>query len=196
MVAYTVWKRLILYQKSKWLLAYGIFEGGLLASLAYNSLEVEGLDWLNNVILGILIVIGLVLSANMKWVAYLNFRQKWTSLLLLLLAIFYVMYLFYTANAQAISAYGEGSGFVDHRYHITFQSLFIFVTVYSVFSFLVILFNLPTTSVFEQKLEEVVNFQRISQSIQTEQSEESVYNILLETSVSTVFADAAWRDKK
>src|SRR5690606_37600034 len=41
-------------------------------------------------------------------------------------------------------------------------------------------------------LEEVVNFQRISQSIQTEQSEDSVYKILLETSVSTVFADAAW----
>jgi serine phosphatase RsbU (regulator of sigma subunit) len=56
----------------------------------------------------------------------------------------------------------------------------------------VILFNLPTSSVFEQKLEEVVNFQRISQSIQTEQDEESVYNILLESSVSSVFADAAW----
>lgn len=45
---------------------------------------------------------------------------------------------------------------------------------------------------FEQKLEEVINFQRISQSIQTEQNEESVYNILLESSVSAVFADAAW----
>jgi serine phosphatase RsbU (regulator of sigma subunit) len=132
----------------------------------------------------------------MKWVAYLNFRQKWTSLLLLLLAIFYVMYLFYTTNAQAIAAFGEGKGFVDHRFHLFFLSLFIFVTVYSSFSFLVILFNLPTTSVFEQKLEEVVNFQRISQSIQTEQSEESVYNILLETSVSTVFADAAWLEIK
>ena len=64
------------------------------------------------------------------------------------------------------------------------------------FSFLVVLFNLPTSSVFEQKLEEVVNFQRISQSIQTEQSEESVYNILLESSVSSVFADAAWLEIK
>jgi serine phosphatase RsbU (regulator of sigma subunit) len=71
-------------------------------------------------------------------------------------------------------------------------SLNFFVITYSVFSFLVILFNLPTSSVFEQKLEEVVNFQRISQSIQTEQSEESVYKILLESSVSSVFADAAW----
>src|SRR5690606_40997550 len=82
--------------------------------------------------------------------------------------------------------------FADYRDKVFVLSLISFVTIYSVFSFLVILFNLPTTSVFEQKLEEVVNFQRISQSIQTEQSEESVYNILLETSVSSVFADAAW----
>lgn len=61
---------------------------------------------------------------------------------------------------------------------------------------MVILFNLPTSSVFEQKLEEVVNFQRISQSVQTEQSEESVYKILLESSVSSVFADAAWLEIK
>ncbi|WKZ59775.1 MAG: SpoIIE family protein phosphatase [Cyclobacteriaceae bacterium] len=197
MASYTVWKRLILYQKSKWLLRlWNFFETGLMVALVYNSLELPDADWVYNVLLGVLIVTGLILSANMKWVAYLNFRQKWTSLLLLLLAIFYVMYLFYTTNSQAITAFGEARGFVDHRSHIFFQSLFIFVAVYSIFSFLVILFNLPTTSVFEQKLEEVVNFQRISQSIQTEQSEESVYNILLETSVSTVFADAAWLEIK
>jgi serine phosphatase RsbU (regulator of sigma subunit) len=197
MASFTVWKRLILYQKSKWLLRlWTFFEWTLMASLIYNSIELPGAEWVYNVLLSVLIVTGLVLSANMKWVAYLNFRQKWTSLLLLLLAIFYVMYLFYTTNAQAIAAFGEGKGFVDHRFHLFFLSLFIFVTVYSSFSFLVILFNLPTTSVFEQKLEEVVNFQRISQSIQTEQSEESVYNILLETSVSTVFADAAWLEIK
>ncbi|MBX2964746.1 MAG: SpoIIE family protein phosphatase [Cyclobacteriaceae bacterium] len=197
MASFIVWKRLILYQKSKWLLRlWNFFEAGLLVALVYNSLELPDADWIYNILMGILIVTGLVLSANMKWVAYLNFRQKLTSLLLLLLAIFYVMYLFYTTNSQAIAAFGEGTGFVDHRTHILFQSLFIFVTIYSVFSFLVILFNLPTTSVFEQKLEEVVNFQRISQSVQTEQNEESVYNILLETSMSTVFADAGWLEIK
>jgi serine phosphatase RsbU (regulator of sigma subunit) len=41
-----------------------------------------------------------------------------------------------------------------------------------------------------------VNFQRLSQSIQTEQNEESVYNILLESSVSSVAADAAWLEIK
>lgn len=192
-MAFMAWKRLILYQKSKWLLRlWSFFEWTLLLSLLYNAFDfpyVEALFW------GLLIffvVIGLVLSANMKWVAYLNFRQKWTSLLLLLLTVFYLLYIFFTTSSLTEALLGITQEFTNYRFHVFILSLMIFVTVYSIFSFLVILFNLPTTSVFEQKLEEVVNFQRISQSIQTEQNEDSVYNILLETSVSTVFADAAW----
>jgi serine phosphatase RsbU (regulator of sigma subunit) len=199
LMAFTVWKRLILYQKSKWLLRlWTFFEVGLLFSLLYNCFKLPVVEWLNTTLLVVFVLTGLVLSGNMKWVAYLNFRQKWTSLLLLLLTIFYLLYLFYTNSKLAESigsaaSYANGTEyFTDYRVHIFILSVIVFVTVYSIFSFLVILFNLPTTSVFEQKLEEVVNFQRISQSIQTEQSEDSVYNILLETSVSTVFADAAW----
>ncbi|HEY9049313.1 MAG TPA: GAF domain-containing SpoIIE family protein phosphatase [Ohtaekwangia sp.] len=193
LMAFTAWKRLILYQKSKWLIRlWAFFEIGLLLSLLYNTFRIPMVQWLYGTLMGIFIVVGLVLSGNMKWVAYLNFRQKWTSLLLLLLTIFYLLYLFYTNSALAESIGNVAPNFTDYRYHVFILSLIVFVTIYSTFSFLVILFNLPTTSVFEQKLEEVVNFQRISQSIQTEQNEESVYNILLETSVSTVFADAAW----
>lgn len=193
MMAFSAWKRLILYQKSKWLLRlWAFFEYGLLITLVYNSFRIPIVEWLYGTLLGIFVVVGLVLSGNMKWVAFLNFRQKWTSLLLLLLTVFYLLYIFYTNRALLEGIRNVSPYFTDYRYHIFVLSLIVFVTVYSIFSFLVILFNLPTTSVFEQKLEEVVNFQRISQSIQTEQSEESVYNILLETSVSSVFADAAW----
>lgn len=193
LMAFTAWKRLILYQKSKWLIRlWAFFEIGLLLSLLYNTFNFPVVEWLYATLLSVFVVVGLVLSGNMKWVAYLNFRQKWTSLLLLLLTIFYLLYLFYTNSALAESIGNGVPHFTDYRNHIFVLSLIVFVTIYSTFSFLVILFNLPTTSVFEQKLEEVVNFQRISQSIQTEQSEDSVYNILLETSVSTVFADAAW----
>ncbi len=193
MMAFAAWKRLILYQKSKWLLRlWAFFEIGLLISLVYNSFKVPLVEWLYGTMLGIFVITGLVLSGNMKWVAFLNFRQKWTSLLLLLLTVFYLLYIFYTNSSLSEEINNSSPYFTDYRYHIFIFSLIVFVTIYSIFSFLVILFNLPTTSVFEQKLEEVVNFQRISQSIQTEQSEESVYNILLETSVSSVFADAAW----
>ena len=193
MMAFAAWKRLILYQKSKWLLRlWAFFEIGLLISLVYNSFKFPLVEWLYGTLLGIFVVVGLVLSGNMKWVAFLNFRQKWTSLLLLLLTVFYLLYIFYTNSSLSESIGNSSPYFTEYRYHVFILSLIVFVTIYSIFSFLVILFNLPTTSVFEQKLEEVVNFQRISQSIQTEQSEESVYNILLETSVSSVFADAAW----
>ncbi len=193
LMAFTAWKRLILYQKSKWLLRlWTFFEVGLLLTLIYNSFSHPEVEWIYITVLSVLVLTGLVLSGNMKWVAYLNFRQKWTSLLLLLLTIFYLLYILYTNSYMAVELYKKTPNFTNYKLHLFLLCTIVFVTIYSVFSFLVILFNLPTTSVFEQKLEEVVNFQRISQSIQTEQSEESVYNILLEASVSTVFADAAW----
>ena len=200
MMAFSAWKRLILYQKSKWLLRlWNVFEWGLLITLLYNSIDIPYVEGVYVTMLTVFVIMGLILSGNMKWVAYLNFRQKWTSLLLLLLTIFYLMYGFYTVSSSVevlLGIPGIGQNFTNYREHIFILSLMTFVSIYSIFSFLVILFNLPTTSVFEQKLEEVVNFQRISQSIQTEQNEESVYNILLETSVSTVFADAAWLEVK
>jgi sigma-B regulation protein RsbU (phosphoserine phosphatase) len=192
-MAWMAWKRLILYQKSKWLLRlWSFFEYGLLISMLYNSFELHLPVWIYRTLMTLFVIVGLILSANMKWVAFLNFRQKWTSLLLLLLTIFYLGYSVFTNSNLANNIGKISSSFTDYQSHVFIISVLTFVTLYSIFSFLVILFNLPTTSVFEQKLEEVVNFQRISQSIQTEQSEDSVYNILLETSVSTVFADAAW----
>jgi len=195
--AYTCWKRLIVYQKSKWLIRiWTFFEFLLLFVLIYDSFQLqinEGIFIGLNIVLGL---VALVLSANMKWVAYLNFKQKWTSLLLLLLTFFYLGYFFYTVTRQSDVISAESTTFLDFREHIFNIALFSFVILYSIFSFLVIMFNLPTSSVFEQKLEEVVNFQRISQSIQTEQNEESVYNILLESSVNSVFADAAWLEIK
>ena len=197
MAAFTSWKRLILYQKSKWLIRlWTLFEFTLFFALLYDSINISTTGVLGTVLAVMLGVIGLMLSANMKWVAYLNFKQKWTSLLLLLLAFFYLGYFFYTTNRLADFISIQSTSFLDFRAHTFSLSIFGFVMAYSLFSFLVILFNLPTSSVFEQKLEEVVNFQRISQSIQTEQSEESVYNILLESSVSSVFADAAWLEIK
>lgn len=193
MAAFMAWKRLILYQKSKWLIRlWAFFELLLIVVVIYDSITIPLSSTgvlLLDILLGLVII---VLSANMKWVAYLNFRQKWTSLLLLVLVMFYIGYFTFTADRLSDVIAARSTAFFAFQSHLFNISLIGFVLLYSVFSFLVILFNLPTSSVFEQKLEEVVNFQRISQSIQTEQSEESVYKILLESSVRAVFADAAW----
>lgn len=193
LAAFLSWKRLILYQKSKWLIrTWYLFELGLLIVLSYDCLNFSIGEVPSTILSVILGLLALVLSANMKWVAYLNFKQKWTSLLLLLLTFFYLAYFFITVTNLSESMTSKSTAYLSFQSTIFIPALFAFIVTYSVFSFLVILFNLPTSSVFEQKLEEVVNFQRISQSIQTEQNEESVYNILLESSVGSVFADAAW----
>ncbi|MEX2336852.1 MAG: GAF domain-containing SpoIIE family protein phosphatase [Fulvivirga sp.] len=190
---FIVWKRLILYQKSKFLLtAWQIFEYTLLFSLLYNVLPIPAVRDLEAVYSGVLILMGVFLSANMKWVAYLNFKQKWKSILLIALAMFYLGYFTFTLFSLADEISGTTTQFIDFSGNVFILSLIAFIFIYALFSLLVILFNLPTSSVFEQKLEEVVNFQRLSQSIQTEQTEERVYDILLESAVSTVFADAAW----
>jgi serine phosphatase RsbU (regulator of sigma subunit) len=197
LAAYTSWKRLILYQKSKWLIrAWFAFELLLLCILVYDSIHIVVSSTLSNTAIVLVCALGLVLSFNMRWVAYLNFKQKWTSLLLLLLSIFYLVYFLYSVTVWSDSISQQSTAFIDFQSHIFSIALLAFVITYITFSFLVVLFNLPTSSVFEQKLEEVVSFQRISQSIQTEQNEESVYNILLESSVSAVFADAAWLEMK
>lgn len=190
---FVVWKRLILYQKSKLLMrAWLVFEYSLLISLILYILPFPFLIVIQDFLTIALILLGVVLSANMKWVAYLNFKQKWKSILLIALAMFYLGYFSFTLYTLSIDISQKSVGFLDFTGNIFIMSLMAFIFIYALFSLLVILFNLPTSSVFEQKLEEVVNFQRLSQSIQTEQNEERVYDILLESSVSTVFADAAW----
>ncbi|MDH5382004.1 MAG: serine/threonine protein phosphatase, partial [Cyclobacteriaceae bacterium] len=188
---FAVFRRLILYQKSKFLITvWKIFQYSLLISLIYNVLPFSFLSWIYNYYLIFLVLLGLFLSANMKWVAYLNFKQKWKGILLVALALFYLVYFIW----WVIEHWRQFSGtpFLDFMDNVFFVALIAFVLIYTIFSLLVLLFNLPTSSVFEQKLEEVGNFQKLSQSIQTEQTEESIYNILLESSVSTVFAEAAW----
>ncbi len=187
---FAVWKKLILYQKSKFLLKiWTTFEYTLILSLVFNVLPVELPESYSLYYVVLLVLMGLFLSVNMRWVAYLNFKQKWKSILLIVLTL---LYLGYFANTLF--------GTIDPEVSITntiwgnvfLVALITFTFIYALFSLLVILFNLPTSSVFEQKLEEVINFQRLSQSIQADQNEEKVYQILLDSAVSAVMADAAW----
>jgi len=187
---FTVWKKLVLYQRSRRLVIYwNIFEGLLMASIFFNF---SGLTLqtsvLFKILFGILALLALILSANLKWVAYLNFKQKWKSILLIMLISIYLIYfsrLMYVPDSESL-------GWISSIDNLFVSILFAFLLVYSGFSLLVILFNLPTSSVFEQKLEEAINFQRLSQSIQQGENENQIFDILLKSSMSAVYADAGW----
>ncbi|MCG8306413.1 MAG: SpoIIE family protein phosphatase [Cytophagales bacterium] len=190
---FTVCKRLILYQKSKRLIrTWNVFEYGLLGSslLFFTNLNIySGLGWF---IQSLLALLAIVLSVNLKWVAYLSFKQKWKSILLIILIGLYIGY-FYTI----LNGYEESNGFVPVFSALkvfSINALYFFALVYCVFSVLVILFNLPTSSVFEQKIVEAVNFQRLSQSRNTGQNEDQVFEILIDSAASVSVANAAWLD--
>ena len=186
---FLVWKKLVLYQKTKSLLnTWQIFEYVFLGSLLFYFFPHVRWDLPFSLIFACLVAFGLVVTPNLKWVAFLNFKQKWKSILLILLIILYLCYfLFYLINNL-----GNELLISDLTTHVSVLALFSFIILYAIASLLVTLFNLPTTSVFEQKLEEVVNFQRLSQSSQTGQNQDEIYDLLLESSISASFAKAAW----
>lgn len=186
---FVVWKRLILYQKSKNLIQlWSFFEYALLGSLVFDLFGNKFLSVNFNTALIFLGGLGLILAFNLKWVAYLNFRQKWKSILFIILSGIYLYH--FLLNLMNFSETGVLN--LDLLDRVYFVSVFIFIILYAAISILVTLFNLPTSSVFERKLQEAVDFQKLSQSIPAGQSAEQTYDILLESSMSAVFADAAW----
>ncbi|BDD11025.1 hypothetical protein FUAX_34570 [Fulvitalea axinellae] len=190
---FTVWKKLVLYQKTKMLVRiWYVFEYGLLLGLGFLVAGIHGGNWLFNGLLIVLVILALVLSANLKWVAYLNFKQKWRGILLILLSIIYQLFFWYSLND--FSSQYHLLQRTELMEQVTVLALFAFTFIYSVFSLLVILFNLPTTSVFEQKASEIFNFQRLSHTGNNGNSEDQIYDILLDGSIGAVLANAAWLD--
>ena len=190
---FVVWKRLILYQKSKPLIQlWFVFEYVLYASLIFDFFGFEFAS--NNFLIALIFITGfsVVLSFNLKWIAYLDFRQKWKSILFILLSAIYLYH--FLVNLNNFSA--KGVIVIDMIDRVFVVAIFIFIFLYAIFTILVTLFNLPTSSVFERKLKEAVDFQKLSQAIPSGQSEEQTYEILLESSMSAVFADAAWLEVK
>jgi signal transduction histidine kinase len=186
---FLVWKKLVLYQKTKSLLrTWQVFEYAILASLLFHFVPHSRFDLPFSLLFAFILALGFVITPNLKWVAFLNFKQKWKSILLVLLILLYLTYFLIYLNNQQWNELIIS----DLTNHVSVIAIYSFIMLYAVASLLVILFNLPTTSVFEQKLEEVVNFQRLSQSSQAGQNQEEIYDLLLESSMSATFANAAW----
>jgi len=184
-----LWKNLILYQKNKRVVKqWQAFEFILLISMVFIFFNQNTLDY--SFLFGMLILIGfgIILSVNLKWIPYLTFKEKWKSLLFLAIIIISCAYLF----IQLLDYSNRSEYIINLTDNLFLVALFSFIFTYAVFAFLVTLFNLPTSSVFEQKLTEALSFQRLSQSIKPDENEEKVLDILMDSCMSASFSDAAW----
>lgn len=188
-----LWKHLILYQRTKRVVQqWQVFEVGLLISMFFVFFNRNTLDYSFLFGLAVLVVFGASLAVNLKWIPYLTFKEKWKSILFLVFIQFSAAYLF----IQVLSYSEENSIYLNLTDNLFLLSLFTFVFIYATFSFLVTLFNLPTSSVFEQKLIEAINFQRLSQSIKPGENENQVLDILMDSCMSAAYVDAAWLEQK
>lgn len=190
---FVAWKRLILYQKSKSLIRFwDIFEYLLYAALVFDFLEISSSSMAFTIFMLVIGILSVGLSFNLKWIAYLNFAQKWKSILFILLTAVYLYHFFINMGVYSSTKLLT----FDLLDRVFVMGLLGFIVIYAGISVLVTLFNLPTSSVFERKLQEAVDFQKLSQTITTGQQESDTYEILLESSMSAVFADAAWIEIK
>ncbi|WP_215224303.1 GAF domain-containing SpoIIE family protein phosphatase [Echinicola shivajiensis] len=188
-----LWKHLILYQKNKNVVQqWQIYEVMLTVSMFFIYFNQNSFDFTFLFGLLFLLIFSIIISVNLKWIPYLTFKDKWKSILFFAIIIISSLGLF----IQMLSYSEKGFVLVNLTDNLFLLGLFGFVFIYALFSFLVTLFNLPTSSVFEQKLTEAINFQKLSQSIQPGQSESQVLDILMDSCMSAAYVDAAWLEVK
>jgi sigma-B regulation protein RsbU (phosphoserine phosphatase) len=186
LVAY---KRLILYEKSRMLLiSWRIFEYSLIASMVLGVFNIQMNNAVYDIFLLALVGMGVMLSVNLKWVGYLDFTQKWRSMLMLLgIAGCLGYFAFFTY------VYGPDQGiFLNIVHNVFVLALLAFCLFYTLLSCFVIFFNLPTSSVYEKKLQEIKGFHKLNRLVQNEEHAEKLLATLLENALSAVDAGTGW----
>lgn len=189
LTAFRKWKIMVLYRRTNWVhIVWQIFEAGLFLALGLHFFRFDLPDYVFYPLVGVYVVLSFFPTANLRWIPYLDVRQKLAGIFMLLLILGVQMYflneMFRYAEQDTLVVYVERSVF--------FTSLFFFTALYAVVSLLVMLFHLPTSSVFEKKISELAGFQQVSESILSGSNEQRVYQVLLDSAMQTVKADAAW----
>ncbi|PWJ34160.1 GAF domain-containing SpoIIE family protein phosphatase [Sediminitomix flava] len=189
-VAFTTWKRLILHEKKVW--SYRIwkaFEIFLLVALISHFFRIGIVDMYFNIPYAVLVIWILVLCVNVRWVPYLNFSQKVASIFQLIFVLLALAYFVFS-----IRYYFEQPNFIvdDLLKNVFSITLFTFISIYAFASILFMLFNLPTSSVFEQKFEEISLSQSLTRTLIEGETKEDVYKVLLGNAVSIVKAEGGW----
>ncbi|MEZ4825890.1 MAG: GAF domain-containing SpoIIE family protein phosphatase [Bacteroidia bacterium] len=131
----------------------------------------------------------LVLSANVRWIAYLNFNQKLRALGLFALIVIVIVTYFVAARRLPLQLGVPAGIYLNTQF---FQYIILFSVIYSTFSILVLFFNLPTSSIFEMQSFELASFSKINQAIQSNLDFSDIMNTLLDASVMTANARAGW----
>ena len=185
------WRALVQFRSSARLQGeWTLFETLLGTALLLRLAGVDPPDYVGIPVAVTLGLYGVYLSGHQKWVAYLSQREKWRAVLLqaILLcgAVVFVQYFRVTQYDPQLTA---------PKAQVAFLLLAaLFAAFYALMGLLVTFFNMPIADIIEQRRNEILRLQRLTQIIQRGQTSAEVYHILLESAVQTVQAEAAWID--
>jgi serine phosphatase RsbU (regulator of sigma subunit) len=185
------WRALVLFRSSSRLQReWTLFEVLLGATLLFRLVGINPPEYLGIPVVAGLGLYGIYLSGHQKWVAYLSQHEKWRAILLqsglLLSVLIFVQYFRVTQiDPQLIAP--------QPQYAFLLLTAF-FSAFYALMGLMVTFFNLPIADIIEQRRNEILRLQRLTQIIQRGQTSAEVYTILLESAVQTAQADAAWLD--
>lgn len=186
---FSAFRNLVLYHRTKTLVnLWHIFEYGALITLLLNLFGFNIFRFPNIILLAIFMGVALFLAFNVKWVPYLDFKQKLQAALMLGSILVFSLYLvkeFYDLSNNGDLTYQV----VDNVFIII---VFTFNLLYSLTALLVALFNLPTSSVYDQRAEEINNFQRLSRGMTYSEDESRVYDVLMDACVGVTQAPSGW----
>ena len=184
-----VWKKLILHHRSAQTnIIWHTFEYLALISIL-SGFFIFDLDQINFYLYASPIIVAAVfLSLNLKWVAFLNYKEKIRSILLMSLILLICVTFFQQTYEHQLT----NDLSIDLWDNVFILGMLAFVSLYAFSSVLILLFQLPTSSVFDKKIEEVMVFQKLNQSIQEGDSEEHIYELLLQSGINSVSATSGW----
>lgn len=188
-----IFRRFILFPRTRRKLFFWKGFIGLLGlALLFHIMQPLGLSP-GPLVIGIFIVyliVVLLLSANVRWIPYLNFNQKLRALgLFVLVEIVCATFIVASDRLPELLGLGSINRFLPVEL-VTFSLLF--VIVYSGFSILVLFFNLPTSSVFESNKIEIASFSKINQAIQSNLDFTEIIGTLLDACMMETGARAGW----
>lgn len=184
-----IFRVLIFRQSPKYVVwVWNAFIYVFFASLLFNFFEFPFFSLPYIITLSVLVAMALVFCGNMHWVAYLNTQTKLKNIFILILILsitFYFAYLiFFYHNKGLIS--------IDVGFSVYTVGLLFFIMIYTSMAILVLIFNLPTTAVYKKKIDEILAFQQLTQSLQVGDSEEGIYKAFLLNAVQVSQSDAGY----
>jgi len=184
-----IYKNLSFYPKVKSLeKQWQIVEITLLLLLIYCTFYPENRPIIKFICCGISVLVSLSVAVRFKWIVYLDFKQKIQAIFLitsvLLIGLFFLQ-LFWSEEVIHKTPYT----IFDNLFY---YSQFTFFGVYSLFSLLMLFFNIPASSIFDKKMSEISHFQRFSEAMQQEGDKKNLIFQLIDGSIGISAADAAW----